>query len=347
MQSKAIKNLIWIQTSFLGDVILSTAAFDLAHRQFPEAKHWLITTPLGEAALKGQSFLDGIVVFDKRKDGLRGFKKVKDQLKKKNALEDALILQPHKSFRSSLLARFLCAPRITYKETAGAFGAWRRVSRVAVLHEAARVGLLLEPLGIKREQITKQKPILHVVKSLPVVAASLEGFPGQLVGMAPGSVWATKRWSADGFADVAQSLLRLPDVGVVLLGSREEQEAAQAILKRNGDHPRLFNLVGATELADLPAIYEKLDLLITNDSSPIHYASALSVPTVAIFGATVPALGFGPLAEKSVVVEHTSLPCRPCSDHGPQTCPLGHFRCMREITAAQVFSACQPLLLQS
>lgn len=345
MHAKAIQNLIWIQTSFLGDVILSTAAIHLARKEFPGAKHWLITTPLGKAALEGQSCLDGMIAFDKRNDGLRGFKAIKDQLKKNGALEGALILQPHKSFRSSLLARFLGVPRITYNETAGGFGAWRRVPRVAMLHEAARIGLLLEPLGIKREHIVRQKPILHAVKPLPEVAAPLEHFSGQLVGMAPGSVWATKRWSAEGFADVAQSLLRLPDVGVVLLGSREEQEAARAILKRNGNHPHLFNLVGITSLADLPAIYEKLDLLITNDSSPIHYASALGVPTVAIFGATVPALGFGPLAEKSVVVEHTDLPCRPCSDHGPQTCPLGHFRCMREITAAQVFSACQPLLL--
>lgn len=347
MQSEPIKNLIWIQTGFLGDVILSTAAFELAHKEFPGAKHWLVTTSLGAAALKDQSFLDGIVVFDKRKDGLRGLKKVKEELKKKSALEDAMILQPHRSFRSSLLARFLGAPRITYKETIGGWGAWRRISRVAMLHEAARVGLLLEPLGITREQIVKQKPILHVMQPLPDVAAPLDHFAGQLVGIAPGSVWATKRWSADGYAAVVQSLLRLSDVGVVLLGSREELDAAQAILKRNGDHPRLFNLIGATSLADLPAVYQKLDLLITNDSSPIHYASALGVPTVAIFGSTVPALGFGPLAEKSAVVEKTNLSCRPCSDHGPQTCPLGHFSCMREITAAQVFSACQPLLVPS
>lgn len=347
MHLSAIKNLIWIQTSFLGDVILSTAAFNLARKEFPEAKHWLITTPIGKAALSGQPFFDGIITFDKRKDGLLGMYQVKRGLKKKGALDSAVILQPHKSFRSSLLARFLAVPRVTYEETAAKVGAWQRVPRVAVLHEAARIGLLLEPLGIRRELIVQQKPFLEVIASVPDASKRLNEFSGRLVGIAPGSVWATKRWSSEGFADVAQRLLGLSDVGVVLLGSRDEQEAAQAILNRNGDHPRLFNLVGLTGLADLPAIYEKLDLLVTNDSSPIHYASALNVPTVAIFGATVPAMGFGPLASESVVVQHTDLPCRPCSDHGPQVCPLGHFRCMRDITADQVFDACQPLLLRS
>lgn len=345
MEPAAIKNIIWIQTSFLGDVILSTAAFTLARREFPAAKHWLVTTPVGEAALKGQPFLDEIIVFDKRKDGLRGMGKVKTTLHEKGALENAVILQPHRSFRSSLLARFLKAPRITYTETAGGMGAWRRVSRVALLHEAARIALLLEPLGVAREKITRQKPYLKPTDALTEKTQVLHSFKGSLVGIAPGSVWATKRWPAERFADVAESLLRLPDVGVVLLGSRDEEEAASSMLKRIGSHPRLFNLVGSTGITDLPAIYQRLNLLMTNDSSPIHYASAFGIPTVAIFGATVPEMGFGPLADKSTVVELDQLECRPCSDHGPQVCPLGHFRCMREITAEQVFNACQPLLL--
>ncbi len=339
-----MKNLIWIQTSFLGDVILSTAAFTLARREFPNVKHWLVTTPVGESALKGQPFLDGIVVFDKRRDGLWGMGKIKKTLREKGALEDAIILQPHRSFRSSTLARFLGAPRVTYAETAAGFGAWRRVPRVAALHEAARISLLLEPLGVEREKITQSKPALTVTTKLSEKAASLQDFRGHLVGVAPGSVWATKRWPAERFAEVVESLLASPDVGVVLLGSRDEEEAALAILRKIGSHPRLFNMVGATGIPDLPAIYEKLSLLVTNDSSPIHYASALNIPTVAVFGATVPEMGFGPLADKSTVVEFKPLACRPCSDHGPKVCPLGHFRCMREITAEQVFNACQPLL---
>ena len=58
-----------------------------------------------------------------------------------------------------------------------------------------------------------------------------------------------------------------------------------------------------------------------------------------VFGPTVPEFGFGPLAPSSAVVGHDTLDCRPCDRHGPQRCPLGHWRCMREVTAAEVLRA--------
>ena len=63
---------------------------------------------------------------------------------------------------------------------------------------------------------------------------------------------------------------------------------------------------------------------------------AMNTPTVAIFGPTVPALGFGPLAERRAVVQQDTLACRPCHAHGPMQCPLGHWKCMGEIGADTV-----------
>jgi heptosyltransferase-2 len=76
--------------------------------------------------------------------------------------------------------------------------------------------------------------------------------------------------------------------------------------------------------------------LVTNDSAPQHLASAMGVPTVSIFGPTVPEFGFGPLAAGSRTVGHPALACRPCDAHGPRRCPLGHWRCMRELSADDV-----------
>jgi heptosyltransferase-2 len=126
----------------------------------------------------------------------------------------------------------------------------------------------------------------------------------------------------------------------VLLGSKDEIPAAQfiedaAIRSRPTARDRLINLTGKTSLADLNGIYPRLNLVITNDSSPIHYASAFNVPTVAIFGATVPAMGFGPLATGSKIAE-VELPCRPCGAHGGATCPLGHFKCMNDLSVEAV-----------
>jgi heptosyltransferase-2 len=76
----------------------------------------------------------------------------------------------------------------------------------------------------------------------------------------------------------------------------------------------------------------------------LHFASAMGTPTIAIFGPTVPEFGFGPLAPRSSVLGITSLACRPCDRHGPRRCPLGHWRCMREITPRHVAAAVKELL---
>jgi heptosyltransferase-2 len=85
-------------------------------------------------------------------------------------------------------------------------------------------------------------------------------------------------------------------------------------------------------------------LLVTNDSSPLHLASAMNTPTLAVFGPTVPEFGFGPLAEVAATEGISSLPCRPCDKHGPQRCPLGHWKCMRELSPEAVAAVAQRLL---
>jgi len=80
-------------------------------------------------------------------------------------------------------------------------------------------------------------------------------------------------------------------------------------------------------------------VLVTNDSAPLHFAQAVATPTVAIFGSTVPAFGFAPRGPRDAVVELAGLACRPCSAHGPATCPLGHHRCMKSLSVEDVLRA--------
>src|SRR5690606_23842291 len=98
---------------------------------------------------------------------------------------------------------------------------------------------------------------------------SLEGKP--LIGIAPGSVWATKRWTKEGFAAVARELSR-QGYGVVLIGGPEDAESAKEI-EESASEP-LLNLVGKTSVAESAALVSRLGLLVTNDSAPLHFASA-------------------------------------------------------------------------
>ena len=131
----------------------------------------------------------------------------------------------------------------------------------------------------------------------------------------------------------------LPRAQFVLLGGDGDRGVGDDIVghvEAMGLNLAVENLIGKSSLGELPRVLASLDVLVCGDSAPMHFASAVNLPTVAIFGSTTPALGFGPLAHGSYVVEERSLGCRPCSLHGPARCPLGHFRCMGDITASQV-----------
>jgi heptosyltransferase-2 len=343
-----ITDVIWLQTSFIGDIVLTTAAISRLKKLAPHIRQHLITTPVGSATLKGHPDLALIEIFEKRGGTLSPFVKTRSKFKSLPK-KSTVLLQPHKSFRSTLLSLTLGFPVITYNETSFSSLAAATVPRVAIFHEADRISLLLEPLGFQRHEILGSLPTLPPADHVPQKFM----LPRELrwVGIAPGSVWPTKRWPAEKFATLAQLLTDRPEVGVILLGSKEENGANQMIedtcnRTRPAAKAKLRNFSGATSLQDLRAIYPQLSLVISNDSSPVHFASAFRVPTVAIFGATVSAMGFGPLAPLSTTIE-SQLDCRPCSDHGPIKCPLTHFNCMNQLSVNQVLDASLSILSKS
>jgi heptosyltransferase-2 len=144
-----------------------------------------------------------------------------------------------------------------------------------------------------------------------------------LVALAPGSVWATKRWPH--YPSLARLLA--DRARVVVIGGSDDGPIARSVIDAAGES----NVIDATGRLTLLASAELIGrarAIVTNDSAPLHLASAMGTPTVAIFGPTVPAFGFGPLAGRSAIVEDDLLACRPCDRHGPRRCPLGHWKCM-------------------
>lgn len=149
--------------------------------------------------------------------------------------------------------------------------------------------------------------------------------------VAPGSIWGTKRWPY--YPELAAAL----PGQVVVIGGPDDAELAEAVVRAAPD--RAASAAGALSLRESAALLERAAVLVTNDSAPLHLATAVGTPIVAVFGPTVPGFGFGPLGPRDQVVELHGLPCRPCSAHGPQRCPLGHHRCMRDLDVAAVLRA--------
>jgi heptosyltransferase-2 len=334
-----IDDIVWLQTAFLGDIVLTTAAMKLVRRERPAVRQHLITTPIGAKALKESSLLNSVTEFDKRGQSfLASFCHVKSSIAKlKLAPKNTVLLLPHRSTRSSLLAWHLNIPTIAYRENSLSVVASIAMDRISVFHESIRIALLLEPLGFLREEIVKVTPFLDPLpwNSAHSWQKEILKTDKPLIAISPGSNWGTKRWPIESFVTLTREISRQKNVGFILLGSSPERQLTQKIMDAGIPAP-MWNLAGETDLDDLRRIYPKLTLLICNDSSPIHYASAFNVPTLAIFGSTIPQLGFGPLAAGSRVAEQKNLDCRPCSDHGPDSCPLGHFACMRGLDPQEV-----------
>lgn len=334
MDSPAISagGTLVIQTAFLGDVVLTTGLLSaLAERHGPVD---VLVTPAAADLVSTLPTVREVLRYDKRgaDRGFGGWRRLAGQLRSRRY---ARVYLPHQSFRSAALARASGAPeRIGFRGSPGAWLYSRRIPRPPDGHEAERMLALAEP----RKDAATARIGLELTSDDRAAAyawLAARGIGDGFIAMAPGSIWGTKRWP--GFPELAKLL----PGRIVVIGGPADREAAQALVDAAPD--RVADASGAVPLRVSAAILERAAVLVTNDSAPLHLASATNTPTVAIFGPTVPAFGFGPRASRAAIVER-ELVCRPCSSHGPAKCPLGHHRCMREIPAGTVRDALNELI---
>jgi heptosyltransferase-2 len=334
--------ILVVQTGFLGDVVLSTAVLENLKIIYPRAKIIFLTTVLAKGLVEAHPSIDEVLTFDKRKSqsGLRGLLEMVQLLRDRKI---DLVFSLHKSYRTALLLWLSRIPiRYGFKEAKGQLFYSKTSPRKDLSHEVQRNLAILRNIGVVPTNLV-QKLSLNVPADVErkVHQRYLSRLKRPIIGIAPGSVWATKRWTAEGFSEVAKQLLAL-GYSVILIGGKEDAEIALKI--NNSIEGKALNLVGQTSLPDSMAVIKNLNLLLTNDSAPLHIASAFKVPTVALFCATVPEFGFGPWQTRSKVLGVENLKCRPCGRHGAKTCPTGTFACQLELKSDKVVSAILELL---
>ncbi|HYW50710.1 MAG TPA: lipopolysaccharide heptosyltransferase II [Gemmatimonadaceae bacterium] len=325
-----------IQTSFLGDVVLTTPL--LAHLA-ARGPVDVVTTPAGGGLLESHPAVRRVIRYDKRgaQQGLSGLRALARELK--GARYGAAYLAQG-SWRSAALAWMARVPvRIGFDTSSGRLLQTSTVTYRSDMHHAERLYRLAAgdaPGTVPAPSLMPSDEDHATVQSL-LGAAPFGTAP--FVVVAPGSVWATKRWPFH--PSLVENLP--PDVGIVVTGSADDRELAAAIVAAAPS--RVLDATGRLGLLASAALIGRARAIVTNDSLPQHLASAMNTPTLTIYGPTLPAFGFGPLATRRTIVEHApGLECRPCSAHGPMTCPRGHFRCMRDISAAAVGASIGPLL---
>ena len=315
-----------IQTAFLGDVVLTTPLLSaLAERHGPVD---VVTTPGAGSLLETHPAVRSVIRYDKhgRDSGISGLWKLSRELRGRRY---STVYLPHRSFRSAVLALLSGArERVGFAGTAAAISYTRRVARPEGGHEVERL-LALSPvpshgsqvsLGLTADDHREAERWLERHAIAP-------GF----VAVAPGSIWGTKRWPY--YADLVVRLGR----PCVVIGSAADCDLADSIV--TAAPTRAVSAAGALGLRAAASLISRAAVLVTNDSAPLHLATAVGTSVVALFGPTVPAFGFGPRGSGDSTLGVETLPCRPCSRHGPETCPLGHHRCMRDLSVETVAAA--------
>ena len=314
-----------IQTAFLGDVVLTTPLLAaLAPHDGPVD---VVTTPAAAPLLEGHPAVRRVLRYDKRgaDAGLRGLWRVGGELRRAGYQRAVL---PHRSWRSAALALLADIPqRIGFAGAPAAITYTARVPRAAEGHEVERL-LALAP------DTSSVPPVALGLTTADRATADRwlaeRGVEPGFVALAPGSIWGTKRWPY--YPELAAVL----DRPIVVLGSRDDAVLAEAVVAAAPG--RAHSAAGELDLRAAAALLERASVLVTNDSAPLHLATAVGTPIVALFGPTVPAQGFGPRGARDRTLGVT-LGCRPCSAHGPQVCPLVHHRCMRDLPVEQVARA--------
>ncbi|MFN5874945.1 MAG: glycosyltransferase family 9 protein [Ignavibacteria bacterium] len=329
-------NVIVVQTAFLGDVLLTLPLCAAVKRTVPGATVTFVTTPAAASMVAYADVVDRVVEFDKR--GKHRSLQQQKELAQSLGGDKTAVLVAHKSWRTALFVRSIPADiSIAFADSPAKWFASVSIEVPRGLHAAERYMQLLAPLLSMHTSMPSLSDCVPIRLTDRSIASMRRDQPH--VVLAPGSVWATKQWPAARFRALAAKLVH-EGMRVSVIGDASVSDVAHGI-------EGVENFAGATSMSEAAGIVAQSTILVANDSAPVHLASLQNVPTVAIFGPTVPEFGFGPFGSHVTLVQRQELQCRPCSDHGTKACPLGTHECMTSITVEEVFGHIQHLLQRS
>ena len=336
---ESFDKILVIQTAFIGDAILTLPLIQALKIHYPKSSIDVVVAPRTAEIFVHHPAISNIIQYDKRgrDKGIKGLRRMRNELRTANY---DLILVPHRSLRSAFLT-WLLHPSLSigFDTSAGRWLFKRIVRYNPSFHEIERNLSLLSSLKlpIVAAELPRLYPSNQDVQILDsIMSADKVNSYKNIIALAPGTIWNTKRWPADRFAAVCQRVAS-ENIAIVLLGGKEDEALCRHVTEI-AQRKNVFNAAGKLTLLQSAELIRRCKVLVSNDSAPMHIAVAMGTPVVAIFGATIPGFGFAPRGPRDIVVETNGLKCRPCSIHGGKTCPIKTFECMMAIDPEVVVS---------
>lgn len=338
------RRILLVRTDRVGDVVLSTPAIASLRRAYPHAYVAMVTSPAARPAVENNPFLDEAIAFDKKgpHKGLLGMWRFAWFLRKKK-FDVAIVLHPTR--RAHLFVWLAGIPRrIGYRRKMGFLLTDRLIhdKQLGEKHEMEYVLDMLRQLGIEP---SKARPVIDFGPQASAWVSGLlerEGISQQesLLAMHPAASCPSKMWPAERFAEVADTLAQKHGFTVVIVAGPADSAVADAVVGRM--RSKALNLAGKTSLMQLAALLARCRLFISNDSGPVHIASAVGTPVISIFGRNQKGLSptrWGPVGPHDRFL-HKEVGCAVCLAH---RCAKG-FACLKAIGTDEVIESAEEVL---
>ncbi|MBD3182476.1 lipopolysaccharide heptosyltransferase II [Candidatus Poribacteria bacterium] len=280
------KRILVMQTGgWIGDMILLTPALRSLKQEYPDSHIEILVNPLVNELMKRNPYLDGVIVYDKRKSQ-KGYRKLSQLSRDLRDCEfDTAIIMHPSSIRSAFIAFKAGIPKRIGSEGKGrGLFLTKKVKHDKNIHEVRRYMELIEPItepnyddrlefwGIRDED-------------KEFATNAFNGKTRPLIGINPSTTWPTKHWMPERFADLAKRLHNDLGVTVFFTGGKNDDHLREKLLSANNS---ALDFIGKTNLWQLGALIQECDLFITCDSGPVHISAALGISTVSLFGPTDP-----------------------------------------------------------
>lgn len=312
--------ILVIRFSSIGDVVLTTPIIRVLKKQIPNSEIHFITKKTFRGILEHNPNIDRLYTIE------RSINEVLSDLKKENY--DYLI-DLHKNTRTLSLKLKLRRPSFSFPKLN--FEKWILVNfkrkSMPKIHVVDRYFNTVEKLGVKNDLLPCD---FYIQPSDEVSIEQHFGFlPKHYVTIAIGAQFVTKRMPFTKLKEIIDQI----ELPIVLIGGPTDSELANKLLSTFTGR-KIFSACGSFSLAQSASIVKQSSALLTNDTGMMHIASCFEIPTVSVWGNTVPELGMYPYfpVKKNLFSIHEvqSLSCRPCSKIGFKECPKKHFNCMNQ-----------------
>lgn len=338
MREEKCSKILIRGVNWIGDAVMTMPAIRALRRAFPEAQLSLLVKPWVAPLFEKDPNVDEIILYDSEYDSITGKLRLASTIREKKFCKAFLLQNAIDAAIIALLAGI--KERIGYSRDGRRMLLTNPVpfdNQAKQLHHIDYYLNMLVKAGIPAEHAL---PWIYLTLDERLGSRErLKGLKRPVIALNPGATYgSSKRWRPERFAAVSEKVITEMNGSIVIFGGPSETVIAKEIISASANffskENRFLNLAGQTSLRELAALISECDVLVTNDSGPMHIGYAVGTPVVAVFGSTSP-LHTGPAGAGDIVIKK-ELHCAPCFE---RECRKKDLECMDLVASEEVFAA--------